>query len=98
VVTRVSHADRVSVAGPELCSWHRGQHLVLVVDGAAVVGGDPGGIVGGDHQRIDAAAGDGQPEVVTDERVAQARVLVGGSGHLVDAVDGLTGLLRVPDL
>jgi hypothetical protein len=32
--------------------------------------------VGGHHQGIDVAARDGQPEVVTNERIAQARVLV----------------------
>src|SRR5215213_11861444 len=85
-----------SVAGAELGAWHGGQDLLLVVDGAAVVGGDPGGVVGGDHQGIDVAARDGQPEVVTNEGVAQARILVGRAGHLVDAVDGLAGLLRVP--
>src|ERR671911_482545 len=61
-----TNAAADSVAGPELGAWHRGQDLLLVVDGAAVIGGDAGGIVGGDHQRVDVAAGDRQPEVVTD--------------------------------
>src|SRR4029453_18112093 len=43
-----------SVAGPKGSTWHRGQDLLLVVDGAAVVGGDPGGIVGGHHQHAGA--------------------------------------------
>src|SRR6266540_5657609 len=85
-----------SVAGPEGRARYRGEYLLLVVDGAAIVAHHPGGVVGGDHQRIDVAPGDRQPEVVADERVGGAWVLVGCAGHLVDAVDGLPGLLGVP--
>src|SRR5215208_7533821 len=85
----------ISVAGPELGAWHGGQDLLLVVDRAAAISGDAGGVVGGHHQRIDVAAGDGQPEVVTDEGDG-ARVVVAGAGHLVDPVDGLAGLLGIP--
>src|SRR5215212_9701527 len=84
-----------SVAGSELGAWHGGQDLLLVVDRAAAVGGDAGGVVGGHHQRIDIAARDGQPEVVADEGDG-ARVVMAGAGHLVDAVDGLAGLLGIP--
>jgi hypothetical protein len=44
-----------SVAGPEGGAWHGGQDLLLVIDRAAAVGGDAGGLVGGDHQGIDVA-------------------------------------------
>src|SRR5215212_10324154 len=56
------------VARPEGRSGHDSEHLLLVVDGPAAVGGHRRrGVVRRDRVRVDVAVRDRKPEVVADE-------------------------------
>src|SRR6516162_6843277 len=84
-------------AGSELAAevraGHGREHLLLVVDRAAAVGGHVGRIVRRDEQRVDVTAGDRQPEVVADEPYGAVGV---GARKLAQAADRLAWLLRIP--
>src|SRR6266540_7516373 len=80
---------------PERCSADRAEHLLLVVDLPAAVGGHPRRVVGGNEECVDVTRRDGQSEVVADE-AAVARYPVPGAGDLGQTVDCLQRLGRVP--
>src|SRR5712691_5318101 len=89
--------SKCSVAGAEVDARHRGEHLLLVVDGAALVRGHVRGVVRRDDERVDVVRGDGEPEVVADEPAARRAGIPGaGARVLRETAEMLSGLLRIP--
>src|SRR6266516_7284567 len=86
-----------SVAGAESGSRHSREHLLLVVDGAAFVGGHIRRVMRRDHERIDVLRRDREAEVVADEPAApRARIPGAGTGVLGEPAEMLARLLLVP--
>src|SRR5439155_22515035 len=83
--------------GPERRPGHGPEHLVLVVDRPAVVGGhDARRGVGRDTEGVDVPRRDRDAEVVADEAAAErAGILVAGARVLREAADLLLRLVRV---
>src|SRR4249919_3776719 len=86
------------VARPEGRPGHDSEHLLLVVDRPAAVGGHRRrGVVGRDRIRVDIAVRDREAEVVADETAAsRARVAVSGARVLGYPVDLLLRLVGIP--
>src|SRR5205809_800281 len=75
----------------------RRQRLLLVVDGARLVGRDVRGVVRRDEEAVHVVRRDGQAEVVPDEAAAvRAGVARSGARILREPADVLARLLRIP--
>src|SRR5215475_13048516 len=59
-----------SIAGAETAARHGGQHLLLVIDRAALVCDHVRRVMRRDHERVDVSGGDRECEVVPDEPAA----------------------------
>src|SRR5213593_851971 len=91
------YARYKSSSKPDRGAWHLGQHLLLVVDGAALVGGHAGRVVRRDEQAVDVRGRNGEAEVVADEATpARARIPGPGARILREPAEVLPRLLRIP--